>query len=88
MLPAAMVPSAGVEAILQALRRWPLPGDIIGQETAMTRRTFLEAGALSTAAAAQSAPPARPVGPNSRITVGMIAVGARAHELLEAIKQN
>jgi predicted dehydrogenase len=54
----------------------------------MTRRTFLGSTTLATAAAAQSAPPARPVGPNSRITVGMIAVGARAHELLEAIKQN
>ncbi len=54
----------------------------------MTRRAFIGSTALSAAAAAQSAAPARPTGPNSRITVGMIAVGARAQELLEAIKQN
>ncbi len=54
----------------------------------LSRRTFLGTTALSaTAVAAQTAGPARPVGPNNRVTVGMIAVGARAQELLEAIKQ-
>ena len=54
----------------------------------ISRRNFIGSSALTaTAAAAQTAGPARPVGPNSRVTVGMIAVGARAHELLEAIKQ-
>ncbi len=52
----------------------------------LTRRTFLGgAGVLgaTAAAAAQSTPR----GPNDRITVGMIAVGSRAQELLEAIKR-
>ena len=55
----------------------------------ISRRRFLgTSAAVGTAAGmAQSGPP-RPVGPNSRITIGMIAVGARAHELLEAIKRN
>jgi predicted dehydrogenase len=48
----------------------------------LSRRDFLSSTALTAGAAA-----ARPVGPNSRINVGMIAVGARAHELLEAIKK-
>jgi len=58
--------------------------------TSLSRRTFLGSSALGAAAAAQAAQntgPSRPVGPNSRVTVGMIAVGARAHELLEAIKR-
>jgi len=53
----------------------------------LSRRAFLGTSALS-AAAAQSGSSPRPVGPNSRITIGMIALGARAHELLEAIKRN
>ena len=55
----------------------------------LSRRAFLGSGAAGATAAgmAQSGGPARPVGPNSRVTVGMIAVGARAHELLEAIKR-
>jgi len=56
----------------------------------LSRRAFLGSGAVGAAAsglAQSAAPPARPPGPNSRITVGMIAVGARAHELLEAIKK-
>ncbi len=50
----------------------------------ITRRTFLgTSGVLGLAAtAAGAAAPA----PSDRITVGMIAVGSRAHELLEAIK--
>lgn len=53
----------------------------------LTRRTFLGgAGALGLAAAA--GPAAAAVGPNDRIRIGMIAVGARAHQLLEAIKAN
>ncbi|HYM13148.1 MAG TPA: Gfo/Idh/MocA family oxidoreductase [Bryobacterales bacterium] len=57
-----------------------------------SRRTFLGSAAAGAAAAraAQggSAPrgAAATTGPNSRVTVGMIAVGARAQELLEAIK--
>ena len=51
----------------------------------LTRRTFLGgAGALGMAAAA--GPASAAVGPNDRIRVGMVAVGARAHQLLEAIK--
>jgi predicted dehydrogenase len=51
----------------------------------LTRRTFLGgAGALAVAAAA--GPAAAAVGPNDRVRVGMIAVGARAHQLMEAIQ--
>lgn len=46
----------------------------------LTRRTFLGAGAGALAQAEQTAP-------SDRITVGMIAVGSRSHELLEAIKK-
>ena len=49
-------------------------------ETPISRRIFLGAGA-GALAQAQSAPP------SDRITVGMIAVGSRSHELLEAIKR-
>ncbi len=53
----------------------------------LTRRTFLGgAGALGVAAAAS--PAAAAVAANDRIRVGMIAVGSRAQELLEAIKAN
>jgi predicted dehydrogenase len=52
----------------------------------LTRRTFLGgAGALGLAASAPRA--AAAVGPNDRIRVGMVAVGSRAHQLLEAIKE-
>jgi predicted dehydrogenase len=52
----------------------------------LTRRTFLGgAGALGVAAAAGPAAAAA-VGPNDRIRVGMVAVGARAQQLLEGIK--
>ncbi|MEX2303520.1 MAG: Gfo/Idh/MocA family oxidoreductase [Bryobacterales bacterium] len=51
----------------------------------LSRRTFLGgAGALGLAAAAGPLPAA--VGPNDRIRVGMVAVGARAQQLLEAIQ--
>jgi predicted dehydrogenase len=58
----------------------------------LSRRAFLGSSALGVTAAGLAAPmqsggPAREIGPNSRITVGMIAVGARAQELLEAIKK-
>lgn len=46
----------------------------------ITRRIFLGAGA-GALAQAQS------IAPSDRITVGMIAVGSRSHELLEAIKK-
>lgn len=45
----------------------------------LTRRVFLGAGAGVLAQA-------QPVAPSDRIAVGMIAVGSRSHELLEAIK--
>ncbi len=46
----------------------------------MTRRIFLGAGAGALAQAQDTVP-------SDRIAVGMIAVGSRSHELLEAIKQ-
>ena len=58
----------------------------------INRREFLQASALSGAAAGMAlresagAPiDAGPVAVNDRITVGMIGVGARAHELMQAI---
>ncbi|PYV14817.1 MAG: oxidoreductase, partial [Acidobacteria bacterium] len=58
----------------------------------INRREFLQASALSGAAAGMAlresagAPiEAGPVAVNDRITVGMIGVGARAHELMQAI---
>ena len=53
----------------------------------VTRRTFLGATGAAGASASSLANAANRSGPNDRITVGMIAVGSRAHELLEAIKQ-
>jgi predicted dehydrogenase len=50
--------------------------------TRISRRAFLGSSAM-VPLAAQS----RPAGPNNRVTVGMIATGARAHELLEAIQR-
>ncbi len=59
--------------------------------TSISRRSFLSSSAAGAAAvrvaAGQQSAPTRPVGANDRITVGMIATGARAHELLEAIKK-
>src|SRR5712692_2346030 len=56
----------------------------------LSRRAFLGSSALGATAASLAAPlqsgPTK-TGPNGRITVGMIAVGARAQELLEAIKR-
>ena len=46
----------------------------------LTRRIFLGAGAGALARAQR-------IAPSDRITVGMIAVGSRSHELLEAIKR-
>ena len=51
----------------------------------VTRRTFLGAAAGASASSLASAANGR--GPNDRITVGMIGVGSRAQELIEAIKQ-
>jgi len=52
---------------------------------AVSRRTFLGgAGSLALAAAEHG----KAAEPSDRITVGMIAVGSRAQELLEAIKRN
>ena len=49
-----------------------------------SRRSFLRAGAtLATALAAS-----KPVPANSRIAVGFIGCGARAHELIESVKQH
>ena len=53
----------------------------------VTRRTFLGAAGAAGASASSLASAANRRGPNDRITVGMIGVGSRAHELLEAIKQ-
>ena len=53
----------------------------------VTRRTFLGAAGAAGASASSMASAANRRGPNDRITVGMIAVGSRAQELLEAIKQ-
>jgi predicted dehydrogenase len=53
----------------------------------VTRRTFLGAAGAAGASASSLASAANRSGPNDRITVGMIAVGSRAQELLEAIKQ-
>jgi predicted dehydrogenase len=47
----------------------------------ITRRTFLQAGAVLAAAA----PSARPA-PNDRITVGCIGTGARGQELMDAVQ--
>ncbi|MBM3776347.1 MAG: Gfo/Idh/MocA family oxidoreductase, partial [Acidobacteria bacterium] len=47
-----------------------------------TRRHFLHVGA-----ALAAAPPARPA-PSDRVGVGFIGCGARAHELIEAVKQH
>ncbi|MCY4188699.1 MAG: Gfo/Idh/MocA family oxidoreductase, partial [Bryobacterales bacterium] len=47
---------------------------------ALTRRIFLGSGAGVLAQAQAAAP-------SDRISVGMIAVGSRSHELLEAIKK-
>lgn len=49
----------------------------------VSRRSFLKAGAALTAAASEARP-----APGDRITVGMIGAGARAHELVEAIKKH
>ena len=64
----------------------------------LTRRTFLgtaslgpaglgAAGAAGASAGSFAAAATDRVGPNDRITVGMIAAGSRGQELLEAIKQ-
>lgn len=65
----------------------------MSQENSINRREFMQRSALGTAALGMGlkeslgdgAEPARPVAPNDKITVGMIAVGARAHELMQAI---
>ena len=57
----------------------------------VNRRDFMRMGALGTAALGMGIKPAssaaRPVAPSDKITVGMIGVGARAHQLIETIKQ-
>lgn len=50
----------------------------------LTRRSFV--GGISAGTYALGASAAAPRGPNDKITVGMIAVGARAQQLLESIK--
>ena len=49
----------------------------------ISRRSFLQAGAMFAA----TAPTARPA-PNDRITVGMIGTGARGQELMDAVQQH
>lgn len=55
------------------------------------RRTFMQLGALGTAGLSLGLSPTpaahRPAAPSDRVTVGMIAVGARAHQLIETIQQ-
>jgi len=57
----------------------------------ISRRAFLGSSAIGATAAgvaaAQQSEPPRATSANGRVTVGMIATGARAHELLEAIKR-
>ena len=53
----------------------------------LSRRAFLGSSALGASALAAPLQNGK-TGPNDRVTVGMIAVGARAQELLEAIKRN
>ncbi len=57
----------------------------------VNRRDFMRMGALGTAALGMGIKPAssaaRPVAPSDKITVGMIGVGARAHQLIETIKR-
>ena len=57
----------------------------------VNRRDFMRMGALGTAALGMGIKPAssaaRPVAPSDKITIGMIGVGARAHQLIETIKQ-
>ncbi|MBI3696412.1 MAG: Gfo/Idh/MocA family oxidoreductase [Acidobacteria bacterium] len=54
----------------------------------LSRRAFLGSSALGASAAlAGPLQNSGKTGPNDRVTAGMIAVGARAQELLEAIKQ-
>src|SRR5574341_431737 len=61
----------------------------MADERRLSRRVFLGSSALGASAAGLAGPmqSGSKIGPNDRITVGMIAVGARAHELLEAIKR-
>ena len=49
----------------------------------LSRRNFLQAGALMAAAA-----PVGRTAPNDRITVGVIGTGARAQELMESLQQH
>jgi predicted dehydrogenase len=49
----------------------------------LSRRNFLQAGALIAAAA-----PAGRAAPNERITVGVIGTGARAQELMDSLQQH
>ncbi len=62
----------------------------MAQHFTVSRRDFMRTGALGTAALGMGVRPdradARTVAPSNRITIGMIGAGARAHQLIEAIK--
>ena len=59
----------------------------------VNRRDFMRMGALGTAALGMGITPkpsearSRPIAPSDKITIGMIGVGARAHQLIETIKR-
>ena len=58
------------------------------QHFTVSRRDFMRIGALGTTAVGLGVQPraAKAVPPSDRITLGFIGVGARAHQLIEAIK--
>ena len=60
------------------------------QNITVSRRDFMRMGALGTAALGAGVRPgaatARTVPPSERITLGFIGVGARAHQLIEALR--
>ena len=57
----------------------------------VNRRDFMRMSALGATALGMGIKPApaaaRPVAPSDKITIGMIGVGARAHQLIETLKQ-
>ena len=57
----------------------------------VNRRDFMRMSALGATALGMGIKPApaaaRPIAPSDKITIGMIGVGARAHQLIETLKQ-
>ncbi len=58
----------------------------MAQHFTVTRRDFLRSSAIGTAGLAMGARP-QFIAPSERITVGMIGAGARAHGLVESLKE-